>query len=109
MPAEASIIGMSRGWIRPTVRRPVVDMIDVSDSTRSLWSMARVCPIMPPIETPTTWARSMPRWSSRPIASSARSSIEYGALPRPIAARKMSRLVTRCWRSLVERPVSRLS
>ena len=29
-------------------------------------SMAMVCAIMPPIDTPTTWAASRPRWSSRP-------------------------------------------
>ena len=61
LPVEPSIIGMSFGWMRPTLRRPVVDMIDVSDRTRSRWSMARVWPIMPPIDTPTTWARSMSR------------------------------------------------
>ena len=58
---------------RPTRRSPVVDMIDVSESTRSGRSIAIVCAIIPPIDAPTTWARSMPRWSSRPNVSVAMS------------------------------------
>ena len=34
LPADPSIIGMSFGWNRPTVRRPVVDMIDVIHMAR---------------------------------------------------------------------------
>ena len=40
-------------------------MMLVSDRTRAGCSIAIVCAIIPPIETPTTWAESMPRWSSR--------------------------------------------
>jgi hypothetical protein len=48
-------------------------MIDTSDETRSGCSIAIVWAIIPPIEAPTTWAARTPRWSSRPIASAARS------------------------------------
>ena len=62
------------GW--PTEGSPVVDMIDVRVVTRSGKSMANAWAIMPPIETPTMWARSRPRASSRPAASAAMSAIE---------------------------------
>ena len=57
----------------PTRRLPVVDMIDVRLRTRSGCSIAIVWAIMPPIDTPTTWAPSMPSASSRPTASAAMS------------------------------------
>ena len=57
----------------PTERSPVVDMIEHSERTRSGWSMASCWTIMPPIETPTTWAAAIPRASSRPAASDAMS------------------------------------
>ena len=68
---------MSRLQVRsfgmPARRSPVVDMIEVSDSTRSGCSMAIVCPIMPPIDTPITWVRSIPSASSSPNVSAAMS------------------------------------
>ncbi len=57
----------------PTSGSPVVDMIEVSDSTRSGCSMAVVWAIIPPIDMPQTCARSTPRWSSRPATSAAMS------------------------------------
>ena len=59
--------------IRPWRRSPVFDMIDVRLATRSGRRIAIVWAIIPPIDTPTTWARSTSRWSSRPSASSAMS------------------------------------
>ena len=70
---RSSSTGITSGLGWPTSGSPVVDMIDVSDSTRSGCSMAIVCTIMPPIDAPTMWARSMPRASSRPIPSAAMS------------------------------------
>ena len=61
----------------PTLRSPVVDMIDVSDSTRSGWSIAIRCTIIPPIETPTTCARSMPSAESSAMPSVAMSASVY--------------------------------
>ncbi len=52
---------------------PVLDMIDVSVSTRSGWPAARSWAIMPPIERPTTCAFSMPSASSNPTVSATRS------------------------------------
>ena len=43
----------------------------VSERTRSGRRAAMVWAIMPPIETPTRWARSISRWSSRPTPSAA--------------------------------------
>ena len=57
-------------------------MIDVSERTRSGWSIAIFCTIIPPIDAPTMWADSMPRWSSRLIASAAMSASRYGASTR---------------------------
>ena len=54
--AGPSSTGNSRGSCHPTERRPVVDMIDTRESTRSRCSRASVWAIMPPIETPVTWA-----------------------------------------------------
>ena len=51
----------TRSFGSPARRLPVVDMIDVSESTRSGRRIAIVWAIMPPIDTPTTWAASMPR------------------------------------------------
>ena len=62
--AAASSIAIASGVGWPTSGSPVVDMIEVSVRTRSGCSMAMVWAIIPPIEAPTTWAESMPRWSS---------------------------------------------
>ncbi len=57
----------------PTRRLPVVDIIETSDRTRSGLSIASVWAIIPPIEAPTTWADSIPRWSISPVVSAAMS------------------------------------
>ena len=44
----------------PTDRSPVVDMMEQAERKRSGWWMTSAWVIMPPMETPTTWARSMP-------------------------------------------------
>ena len=91
---------------------PVEDMIDVSDSTRPGSAAASTCAIMPPIETPTTWARSMPAASSTPAASPAMSRRSYGAeTGRRSSARTIARgMFGTGWSaSRVEPPQSRLS
>ena len=82
-------------------------MIDASDSTRSGWSIATRWAIIPPSEAPTRWARSTPRWSSRPTASAAMSESGYGGSASPAATRLNSGAGTSP--STVERPASRLS
>ena len=57
-------------------RCPVLDMIEASERTRSGCRAAISWAIMPPIEAPTTCARSIPSASSRPIPSSAMSASE---------------------------------
>jgi hypothetical protein len=53
------------GWVGRT-RAPLSrTIIEVSDSTRSGNSIAVLCAIMPPMEEPTTCARSMPSSSRR--------------------------------------------
>ena len=105
----ATSIGSSDGLCHPTVRRPVVDMMLVIDSTRAGASTAMVWTIMPPIETPATCAASMPRWSSRARPSPAMSSREYGARARPVVKARTSWVRRTRARTFVERPVSRLS
>ena len=55
-------------------RRPVPDMIEQSERTRSGWVAASGWLIMPPIEAPTRWAESISSWSSSPAVSAAMSS-----------------------------------
>ena len=55
------------------------DMIEVSVRSRPACSIASVCPIMPPIDAPTTCDRSTPNASSTAIASRAMSESVYGA------------------------------
>ena len=62
---------VSAGW--PFQKPPVLDMIETSDSVRCGYRIAIVWAIMPPIEAPTTCARSIPRWSSTPTLSPAMS------------------------------------
>ena len=69
----ARIASMAAGDEPPTFESPVVDMIEHSDSVRSGKSMAKVWAIIPPIDAPPMWARSMPRASSRPAPSAAMS------------------------------------
>ena len=83
---------------------PVVDMIDVSDSTRAGCRMASVWAIIPPIDAPTTCAAGKPRASSRAAASSAMSPRLYGEMRSAYACTRFARP----W-SLLERPQSRLS
>ena len=108
-PRGAISVGSSRGCCQPTERLPVVDMMLVSERTRSGRAMAMVWAIMPPIEMPTTCADSSPRWSSSPKPSSAMSASVYGGrTARPAKARTSAERRTRS-SILVERPVSRLS
>ena len=58
---------------RPIRRAPVIDIIEVRLRTRSGKCAATVWAIMPPIDAPTRWAAPMPRASSRPTVSAARS------------------------------------
>ena len=60
------------GW--PEVRAPVLPMIETSELTRSGCVAASVWAIIAPIDAPIMCARSMPRWSRSPTASSAMSS-----------------------------------
>ena len=107
---RASSVGASRGCCHPTNRRPVLDMIEVSERTRSRKCSAIVCAIIPPMETPTTWARSWPRWSSSgdPVVGHVDAGCTAARLGRPRAAWTICRWVTRP-RARLDRPVSRLS
>ena len=58
---------------RPTDGSPVVDMIEHRLRTRSGRSMASCCTIIPPMDTPTTWAGARPNASMSPAASAAMS------------------------------------
>ena len=104
----ASAAGLPVG--RPS--RPLVDMIETSESARSGCWAATIWAIMPPIEAPTICALSMPSASSSPTASSAMSLSRYGAstaLPlttRPIASGMLGRPQAP---KSVDRPMSRLS
>ncbi len=57
----ASSTVASSGEGSPYPGSPVLDMIDVSVSTREGCSMAMVWAIMPPMDAPMRWAFSMPR------------------------------------------------
>ena len=59
---------------------PVVDIMDVRVRTRCGHSAAKVCAIMPPIDTPTTWARSTPARVEQARVSSTMSVSVYGAV-----------------------------
>lgn len=59
----------------PTLRSPVVDMMEHAERNRAGWLMTSAWVIMPPIDAPTTWARATPRSSSNAMASSAMSSM----------------------------------
>ena len=74
---SSAIIDSGSGW--PTSVWPVVDMIDVSDRTRSGCSMAIVWTIIPPIEAPTMCAAGISSASSNPTASAAIVDSVYGA------------------------------
>src|SRR6476620_1242993 len=84
-PREALMAGITAGCRQHTVRLPVCDRTLVSERTRGGRAIAIVCTNIPPIETPTTWADAMPRWSRRPKASPARSAMRYGTRTRPPA------------------------
>ena len=91
---------------------PLEAMIDVRLVTRSGNRAAITCAIMPPIDTPTTCARAMPRASRRPVTSFAMSSSVYGARTlsrnsaRPMASGRLGRGPRA---SFSEWPQSRLS
>ena len=68
-----AMVGSSLGATVPCRREPVFDMIEHRLSTRVGWSMVSCWAIIPPIDTPTTWAASMSRWSSSATASPAMS------------------------------------
>ena len=68
-PAGRSAARTPRGWTRMYSGSPVVDITDVIDSSRSGCSMASVWTIIPPIDSPITWARSTPQASSTARAS----------------------------------------
>ena len=65
-----------RCWPKPG--SPVVDMIDVTVRSRWGCSIAIVCTIIPPIEAPAMWARSMSSASSTAMPSAAMSESVYG-------------------------------
>ena len=67
----------------PAQREPVVDMIEVSESTREGCVMANVCATIPPIDVPNNATRSTPRSPSSPDA------------PTPPARSRPSRSVAR--------------
>ena len=74
--------------------------------------MAIVWAIMPPIDAPTTCARSIPRASISPIVSPAMSVRRYGpAIDAPLVRAVIASITfgTPSASSLVERPTSRLS
>ena len=78
---------------------PVVDITDVIDSNRSGCSMASVCTIIPPIDSPITCARSTPHASRTANASAAMSDNRYAAPDASTGASAND----------VDRPTSRLS
>ena len=83
-PPNASLITRHRGTAENAL--PELDMMMPSDCTRFGWLAASTCAIIPPIDAPTRCARSICRWSSRALASSARSTSVYATgLFRPTA------------------------
>ena len=67
---------MASGFGSGRPGRPVVDMIDTRLFILEGWLIATSCAIMPPIDAPTTCARSIPSASSKAAASAAMSSSE---------------------------------
>ena len=65
-PRACSSAGSRVGFCQPTERLPVVDMMLVSERTRCGCSMAMVCAIIPPIDTPTTCADVEPEVVEQP-------------------------------------------
>jgi len=57
------------------------DLQRTSERTRAGARIAIVWATIPPIEAPTTCAAAIPRWSRRPVVSSAMSRSRYGAVP----------------------------
>ena len=82
-------------------------MIEVRERTTSGCSAAITWAIMPPIETPTTWAGAIPSSRRRPTASSAMSESVYCS--DPSRRRSISAIVGGRKSKWVERPMSRLS
>jgi hypothetical protein len=103
---SSAAMASSVAW--PTVRSPVLDMIYVSDWTRSGCSIATVCAIIPPIDAPTTCAPSSPSASSRPTVSPAMSDSVYEAEEISPANADTTAGAGAAWRC-VESLMSRLS
>ena len=102
---------MTDAFGRPTRGLPVVDMIEVSERTRLGCSIANVWAIIPPIDMPTTWARSILSASRRPTASLAISLNRYVdfANRREIENNADCNLVGGAASILLDKPMSRLS
>ena len=94
------------GW--PFSRPPSLDMIETSESTRSGCSMAMVWAIMPPIEAPTTCARSDVEGVEQAdgVVGHVGQRVGGGLL---VAQRDLPDASAACRRPCVERPTSRLS
>ena len=85
------------GALCPYSASPVRDITEVIDRSRSAWSMASRCTIIPPIESPMTWARSTPTASSTATASCAMSASVYST-PSSFEESPTSRLSNRTTR-----------
>ncbi|PQM46486.1 hypothetical protein C1Y40_03347 [Mycobacterium talmoniae] len=98
--------GGRNGWL-------LDEKITANERVRRAKRAAKTWAIMPPIEAPTTCARSMPRWSSTAAPSSAMSSSVYTAglrSPRKDRSIRTGSSPPACRRSsLLDRPTSRLS
>jgi hypothetical protein len=81
----------------PYCGSPVRDIADVSESSRSGCSIARRWTIIPPIDSPSTCARSAPTASSAAIASPAMSVSVY-VVPESFDDKPVSRLSNRTTR-----------
>ena len=68
------IFAASDHLIPPFFLSPVFDMIEHRLRTLAGWPIAISCAIIPPIETPATWAEVIPSESSNAAASAAMSS-----------------------------------
>ncbi|GAA3002034.1 hypothetical protein GCM10010483_53830 [Actinokineospora diospyrosa] len=71
VPGGAPTAPNARRSACPTAGSPVVDMIEVNDSTLCGNSTATVCAIIPPIDAPTRCTRSNPSRSTKPTVSAA--------------------------------------
>ena len=95
----------------PTCGSPGALITDTRLRQRCGCSMAMVWAIIPPIEAPRTWARSIPMASSRPTASWAMSLSVYGTGgSESLSTALITFIGSARWPSRwVDRPQSRLS